>query len=65
MKNIRTGTICAAISMVSVFIMLVWGFAAGSFEYSWLAVMAGGIANVIILMVRKDKAKAEEGKKES
>lgn len=44
MKNIKTGTLCACIGMISVFIMLVWGYAAGDFEHSWLAVMAGGIA---------------------
>ena len=44
MKNIKTGTLCACISMISVFIMLVWGYAADDFEHSWLAVMAGGIA---------------------
>ena len=65
MKNIKTGTLCACISMISVFIMLVWGYAADDFERSWLAVMAGGIACAIISMVRKDKAKAEEEKKES
>ena len=47
------------------FFMLVWGYAADDFEHSWLAVMAGGIACAIISMVRKDKAKAEEEKKES
>ena len=65
MKNIKTGTICAAISMISVFIMLVWGFAAGDFGHSWLAVMAGGIACAIVTMVRRDKSKAEEEKNES
>ncbi len=63
MKNIKTGTICACISMISVFIMLVWGFVAGDFSRSWLVVMAGGIASAIISMVRKDteaSRKAEE-----
>ena len=43
MKNIKTGTLCACIGMISVFIMLVWDYAAGDFEHSWLAVMAEGI----------------------
>lgn len=29
------------IAMISVLIMFIWGFL-GSFEYSWLAIMAGG-----------------------
>ncbi len=65
MKGIRTGTICASISMISVLIMLAWGFAANDFAHSWLAVMAGGIACAIVSMVRKDKAGAEVEKKES
>lgn len=51
--------------MISVFIMLVWGFVAGDFGHSWLAVMAGGIACAIVTMVRRDKSKAEEEKNES
>jgi hypothetical protein len=50
--------------MISVFIMLVWGYVAGDFEHSWLAVMAGGIACAIISMVRRDNAKSDEDKKE-
>ena len=65
MKNVKTGTICASISMISVFIMFVWGYAAGDFEHSWLAVMAGGIASGIVSMVRKDKAAAEKEEQEN
>ena len=64
MKDIKTGTLCASISMISVFIMLVWGYAADDFEHSWLAVMAGGIAIAIVTMVRKDKEHAEKERKE-
>ena len=67
MKNIKTGTLCACISMISVFIMLVWGFMADDFSRSWLVVMAGGIASAIISMVRKDTdaaRKAEENDKQ-
>lgn len=60
MKDIKTGTLCAIISMTSVFIMLVWGFIAGSFQHSWLAVMAGGIISAAVSMIRKDKEKAED-----
>jgi hypothetical protein len=51
--------------MISVFIMLVWGFAAGDFEHSWLAVMAGGIISAIVAMIRRDKAEVDKDKKES
>ena len=60
MKDIKTGTLCAIISMASVFIMLVWGYLAGSFQYSWLAVMAGGIIIAAISMIRKDKGSKGE-----
>ena len=62
MKDIKTGTICAIISMISVFVMFVWGYVAGDFAHSWLAVMAGGIASAIVAMVRKDKGSS--GKEE-
>ncbi|MCR5357457.1 MAG: hypothetical protein K6E63_08655 [Lachnospiraceae bacterium] len=65
MKDIKTGTLCASISMISVFIMFVWGYLANDFGHSWLAVMAGGIISCIVSMVRKDKDKAEEDNKES
>ena len=41
------------IAMVSVLIMLVWGFIQGTFQYSWIAVMAGGIAIVCVSMFSK------------
>ena len=65
MKDIKTGTLCASISMISVFIMLVWGFAANDFAHSWLAVMAGGILSAIISMIRKDKEHAKNENKET
>ena len=40
------------ICMVSVLIMLVWGFL-GSFQYSWLAVFAGGIIIAAISILDK------------
>ena len=48
--------------MISVFIMLVWGFAAGDFAHSWLAVMVGGVASCAFAMIRKDLDKAKKDK---
>ena len=53
MKDIKTGTLCAIIAMVSVLVMLIWGYVEGSFEHSWLAVMAAGICMAAISMIRK------------
>ncbi len=62
MKNIKTGTICALISMVSVVVMLIWGYLANDFSHSWLAVMVGGILSFAVYMIRKDIKNAESGK---
>ena len=43
------------IAMVSVLVMFVWGYIAGSFEHSWLAVFAGGIAVAVISIISKKK----------
>ncbi len=59
MEDIKTGTLCAIIAMVSVLVMLIWGYVEGSFEHSWLAVMAAGICMAAISMIRKDKRNAE------
>ena len=69
MKNIKTSTICALISMVSVVVMFVWGYIAGDFSHSWLAVMVGGILSCAVFMIRKDldsakKKDQDEEKKE-
>lgn len=40
------------ICMISVFIMLAWGYF-GSFKHSWLAVMAGGIIVVALSIFSK------------
>ena len=60
MKNIKTGTICALISMVSVVVMLIWGYLANDFSHSWLAVMVGGILSFAVYMIRKDIKGAEK-----
>ncbi len=60
MKNIKTGTICALISMVSVVVMFIWGYLANDFSHSWLAVMVGGILSCAVYMIRKDIKGAEK-----
>ncbi len=62
MKNVKTGTICALISMTSVVIMFIWGFLANDFSHSWLAVMIGGIVSYGFYMVRRDIEKSEKEK---
>ena len=59
MKNIKKGTIYAVIGMISVAVMLIWGYAANDFSHSWLAVFIGGIIATAITMIRKD---VDEGK---
>ena len=65
MKDIKTGTICAIISMTSVVIMLLWGFLADDFAHSWLAVMVGGVASCAFSMIRRDLDKAKKDKEGS
>lgn len=65
MKDIKTGTICAIISMTSVVIMLIWGFMADDFAHSWLAVMVGGVASCAVSMVRRDLDKSKKDKEGS
>ena len=60
MKNVKTGTICAIISMVSVLVMFIWGYLEGDFSHSWLAVMAGGVASCAFYMIRRDVKKEEK-----
>ena len=43
------------IAIISVGIMVVWGTIANSYQYSWLAVFAGGIAIVIVSFLTKSK----------
>ncbi len=65
MKDVKTGTICAIISMASVVIMLLWGFLANDFAHSWLAVLVGGVASCAFAMIRRDKDKAKKDKEGS
>lgn len=62
MKDIKTGTICAIISMTSVVIMLIWGFLANDFSHSWLAVAIGGVVSCAFAMIRNDLDKAKKDK---
>ena len=43
------------IAIISIGIMVVWGTLANSWQYSWLAVFAGGIAIVIVSILIKSK----------
>ena len=43
------------IAIISVAAMVVWGTIANSYQYSWLAVFAGGIAIVIVSFLTKSK----------
>lgn len=65
MKNIRTGTICSIISMVSVLVMLIWGFVANDFSHSWLAVVVGGVLSGAVYMIRRDLDKDSKDKENS
>ncbi len=64
LKKIKTGTICAIICMVSVLVMMIWGFAANDFQHSWIAVMAGGVLSGAVYMIRRDLDKASKDKEE-
>ena len=43
------------IAIISIGIMVVWGTLANSYQHSWLAVFAGGIAIVIVSILIKSK----------
>lgn len=40
----ETRRLIPLIAMFSVLVMFIWSYATGSWQYSWLAVFAGGIA---------------------
>jgi len=62
MKDIKTGTICGIISMVSVLIMFLWGFWGNAWSVSWVAVMIGGVLSGIVYMIRRDKENSNNDK---
>ena len=55
------------IPLISVLIMFVWGWLEGSFEHSWIAVMAGGMLSGYLYSVQKkqDAQEKDEDKKDS
>ena len=51
------------ISIVSVVVMMIWGFAAGDWSHSWLAVFVGGCIIAILSIVKgKDAEKKDKDK---
>ena len=56
-------TLCSIISSDSLVIMFIWGYL-DTFQHSWLAVFAGGIAVGIISSANKQKEKQEAAKAE-
>ena len=62
MKDVKTGTICGIISMVSVLIMFLWGFLGNAWSVSWVAVMIGGVLSGIVYMIRRDKENSNNDK---
>ena len=55
----NTKILIPLISMVSVLVMFIWSYLAGSWAHSWLAPFAGGIAITVISMIQKDKEKKQ------
>ena len=53
------------IAMVSVAVMVVWGFLGNAWNISWIAVFIGGIAMAIVAMILGAKAKADKDKNET
>ena len=62
MKDVKAGTICGIISMVSVLIMFLWGFLGNAWSVSWVAVMIGGVLSGIVYMIRRDKENSNNDK---
>lgn len=55
-------TLIPIISMVSVLVMFAWSYLEGSWNHSWLAVFAGGIAITVISMLEHSKKKENKDK---
>lgn len=47
-------TIIKIIPLVSVLVMLLWGFLGNAWNISWLAVVVGGIVTAILHVIAKD-----------
>lgn len=56
----NTKILIPLISMVSVLVMFIWSYLAGSWAHSWLAPFAGGIAITVISMIQKEKKQKAE-----
>ena len=63
MKDLSTKTITTIIGMVSFLVFFIWGYF-GSWTHSWLALMVGVMASMVVRMVRKDKEEAERKRRE-
>ena len=50
-------TLIPVISIISVLVMFVWSYLAGSWEHSWLAVFAGGCLITVLMFIEKGKEK--------
>lgn len=48
------------VAMLSVLVMFAWGYLAGSFEHSWLAVFAGGIVIAALTILGKKDGKDKD-----
>ena len=55
----NTKNLTSLISATSVFVMLVWGTIAHTYEYSWLAVPAGGILIALVTLINNSKTKEQ------
>ena len=52
--NMNLKTIIKIIPLVSVLVMLLWGFLGNAWNISWLAVVVGGIVTAILHVIAKD-----------
>ncbi len=55
-------TIIPIISIVSVVVMMLWGFLAGDWSRSWLAVFVGGCVIAILSIINKGKEEKDKDK---
>lgn len=56
----KAKTLIPIISMVSVLVMFLWAYLEGSYNHSWLAVFAGGIAITVVSMLEHQKQKDKD-----
>ena len=58
-------SLSAIIPMISVVVMLIWGFAGNGWSYSWLAVVVGGVIAACIRIVDKNRNESNNNKNNS